>query len=460
MRFDESIHWNNGLFMQPHHLQYMQRYIDSMAHANRQLISSYPYGLIDFVPDLDALSGDRVVIKRLSAVMPDGTEISQPGNCVIHPLDLKNVLNEQVSSFKVYLGIPVWSEFDANLSENEKNEKKRRFLTVEKSIRDENTGDDEISVVTRRLNVSLLTEFDDMEDMVTIPLMKINVLINDNAEKRLECDEKFIPPFIVVSNDSSLVSLVSNLMSEVRRCRDKLLNDLMLTKFTSENFSGAEAYNTLQYRVLNLYENRLSMEISGCKISPFELYFELRSFLAELMGLHPLNEIKEIQNYNHLDCSPQFYELVNDIQSMIMSEGGASYIALKLNPIDDGDYLFTEIQTQHIVKASEFYLAVRADLEDRRVIQALEKGDTFKIINPRAKMMRIRGIKLSEMRYPPRFLPNLNNTLWFKLDVEETPKTWQDICSEHGILVDYAKDLFPSLEATLFLTIVDSETRN
>jgi predicted component of type VI protein secretion system len=165
-----------------------------------------------------------------------------------------------------------------------------------------------------------------------------------------------------------------------------------------------------------------------------------------------MNEIAEIEPYDHLDCARQFNDIINDIYSMIMTEGGAGYVRLDFTP--DGDYLYTALTTDNIVKASEYYLAVQCSVEERRIISSLEKGDTFKLINPAAKMMRARGIKLAEMRYPPRFLPTLNDTLWFKLQVNETPSTWRDIQTEKGILIDYAPDLFPNLKVSLFITVV------
>lgn len=168
-----------------------------------------------------------------------------------------------------------------------------------------------------------------------------------------------------------------------------------------------------------------------------------------------MNEIAETGMYEHLDYAIQFNEIINDIYSMIMAEGGAGYVRLEFAPTPEGDYLYTALTTDNIVKAREYFLAVRCSAEERLMISSLEKGDTFKLINPAAKMMRARGIKLTEMRYPPRFLPTLNDTLWFKLQVRETPATWRDIQTEKGILIDYAADLFPDLKVSLFITVIN-----
>ena len=305
------------------------------------------------------------------------------------------------------------------------------------------------------MNARLITQFDDQTDMQVLPVLKLTAVSNQGAEKELSIDEKFIPPFMVITPDCALSKMASDLLYKTARCRDKLLNDLTVAQFKPEGFSGINAYNMMQLRVLNLYENRLSSLLALKNLSPFELYMELRSFLAELRGLHPMNEIAETGMYEHLDYAAQFNEIINDIYSMIMAEGGAGYVRLEFAPTPEGDYLYTALTTDNIVKAREYFLAVRCSAEERLMISSLEKGDTFKLINPAAKMMRARGIKLTEMRYPPRFLPTLNDTLWFKLQVGETPATWRDIQTEKGILIDYAADLFPDLKVSLFITVIN-----
>ncbi len=104
--------------------------------------------------------------------------------------------------------------------------------------------------------------------------------------------------------------------------------------------------------------------------------------------------------------------------------------------------------------ADDYYLAVQCDAEPRRIVSAVESGDNFKLVNPSAANSRIRGVKLTEERYPPRFLPALPNTIWFKLDRKESPRVWAEICNERGILLDWVKDLFPKLEAALYITVL------
>jgi type VI secretion system ImpJ/VasE family protein len=452
MRFEQFLHWNNGQFLQPHHFQYFQRIAAQYNRLNRYFSLPYIDGLIDFELDAEALTGLRVVVKRFSAIMPDGLELSEPGNCILKPLDLGEALKSYPAELTVSIAVPYWSELEANLAEESQAGAKKIYLVKENSVRDENSGDNEITVITRKINARLITNLDDTADMQVLPILRLKILAHESSV-RVTVDDTYIPPYVLLSTDSPLFSMVYNLLVDTRRCRDKVLNSLTSIRFKPENFSGIDAYNALMLRVLNLYENRLSRFLGPGRISPFGLYVELSSFLAELMGINPVNDIREISEYLHYDSAPQFINVINDIRSFIAAEGGVTYNRVNFVPIDEGAYLYAALSMENIVQAGDIYLAIHTDVEDRVIVEALEQGDTFKLINPGAKNVRVRGIKLSGLRYPPRFLPVLSRTQWFKLELSESSRVWNEMCREKGVLIDWAKDLFPNLEASLFITI-------
>jgi type VI secretion system ImpJ/VasE family protein len=452
MRFEEFLHWNDGQFLQPHHFQYLQRFHAEYNRLNRCFSLPHPFGLIDFELDAEALSGCRVVIRRFSAIMPDGLELSSPGNCILKPLDLRETLKQHPSELTVYLAVPQWSEYEGNLGEDERGNKP--YMTQQKRRRDENSGDNEIALITRRINARLFTNLDNFQDMQTLPLLKLTVLTHDNAESAVSLNEAYIPPFMLLTKDNPLFDMAIGLLVNVRRCRDKTLNDVTLAKITDENMAGPNVHRILRLKALTVYEARLSSLLVSGYSSPFALYLELISFLSELMSIDPMNGIREIQRYVHEDSAPQFKELLNDIRSFIMETGGVGYRKL-LFVLKDG-YLCAPFETQDIGAVKDLYLAVKTEREEREAISALELGDTFKIISPSAKTMRIRGIKLTHLPFPPRFLPVLNRTLWFKLDLEASMRVWREICEEKGMVIDYLDTLFPGLEVALYIVLEDT----
>jgi type VI secretion system ImpJ/VasE family protein len=453
MQFEELLHWNDGQFLQPHHFQYFQRQNTESLKNNRSFSSAYPWGLINLEIDRDALAGARVVVKRFSAVMGDGTPLSMPGNCLLNALDLTEVLSKNPNGITVYIALPPWSEFEANLVENNAAAEKRRFVPQKKRTRDENSGDNEITLVTRRINAWLTTNLDDNKNLLLLPVLKLSVLSHDKTAAALEINENYFPPFMVLTAASPLYSIIQGLIVDIRRCRDKALDILTTGNFNNEKLSGYTAYTVLRLKALNVYETRLSALLNAGNITPFDLYLELSSLLSELMAYDPINSIRRILPYNHDDCAPQFLEIIKDIRSFILRGGSVDYLRHIFEPTEDGNYLYTSIKPEEIFRTENAYIALKSSGVKDAMVKSVEEGDTFKLINPQSKQLRIRGIKLTEEPYPPRFLPVLSDTIWFKLDLAESSRVWREITDEQGMVVDYVSGLFPSLELSLYLTV-------
>jgi type VI secretion system ImpJ/VasE family protein len=452
MRFEQLSHWNDGQFLQPHHFQYFQRQIMDYFIGGLSFSLPFPWGLVDFEIDDDALAGARVVVKRFSAVMKDGTALSTPGNCLISPLDLGGLLAQNPREITVYAALPLWSELQANLVENTTAPERRRFMPHKQRVRDENSGGNEITLITRLMNVRLTTDFDDNKDMTLLPLLKLTILSHDKTRRALKLDEGFFPPYITLGPRSPLRGLIDGLSADMRRCRDKAQDDLVSLNFKNDKLSGFDASMVLRLKTLNVYEQRLSALLGAGSIPPFDFYLELTSLLSELMAYDPVNSVREIPRYNHDDSAPQFLAILKDIRSFILKEGGADYVKLDFKSDDKGRYLYTPVKPEDIFRTKNAYLALKCGGGRDEVVQAVEGGDTFKLINPQSKQLRIRGIKLTETPYPPRYLPVLEKTLWFKLDLEESGRVWREITDEQGITVDYVSGIFPALELSLYLT--------
>ncbi|MDR3302724.1 MAG: type VI secretion system baseplate subunit TssK [Spirochaetaceae bacterium] len=453
MRFEELLHWNDGQFLQPHHFQYLQKRNLESARGNRVFSMPYPWGLIDFELDKEALSAYRVALRRFSAILPDGLEISEPGNCIIKALDLGKMLEQFPSEMIIYAGVPRWSEYEANLAEDNEAGTGKRYLADKKRVRDENSGENEITVITRRLNACLFTNLDEARDMELLPILKLKVIACENAEPVLSVDEKYIPPFMLLGPDCPLFNTINALLSDTKRCRDKLLNTLSGAQVKTESAATDNTGSLLMLRTLNLYEQRISSLLLAGAATPFSLYLELSSFLAELMGFNPMNAIREIRKYEHEALGPVFNELLSDIRSFILERGGAEYTKREFVSVDNGDYLCAALETVDIVRSEEIYIAIVVNADNDMVIEALETGDVFKLTSPQSKSMRTRGVKLSYLRYPPRYLPVLEKTLWFRLSLAESAKVWREICEEKSVLIDYAQGLFPALKASLYITL-------
>src|ERR1017187_1052821 len=86
------VHWHEGLFLQPHHLQTMQRRLEADIRAARALLNPYCFGIIESRLSYDALADGRVEFERLRAIMPSGQEVFFPEDAQLPSLSVKTEL--------------------------------------------------------------------------------------------------------------------------------------------------------------------------------------------------------------------------------------------------------------------------------------------------------------------------------------------------------------------------------
>src|SRR5437016_4053204 len=143
-----QVHWHEGLFLQPHHLQTMQRDQAESSARERRLTWAYPYGVVDLRLSTDALENMLVRIDRPPAV------------------DIKRVFQASSGAFTVGLAVPLWHPSRANTVEPASNGAgaaggaarravadeariKRLYRISEITRADENTGENAQPVMVR-----------------------------------------------------------------------------------------------------------------------------------------------------------------------------------------------------------------------------------------------------------------------------------------------------------------------
>ena len=153
MRFNKTLHWAEGLFLQQQHLQYMQQdYLDRI-RTSRNLDAPYSEGFIDLELDEEALDTNRITIKRVSAIFKSGLEISMPGNANIKSIDISSKLRDVKTAMMVYLAAPCLSDVNGNVCSDGDTSEKRIYVTDSTKVRDMNTGESETLVAVNGINV-------------------------------------------------------------------------------------------------------------------------------------------------------------------------------------------------------------------------------------------------------------------------------------------------------------------
>src|SRR5579859_272360 len=152
------IHWQEGLFLQPHHLQRMQKGIEDELSAERRLSWPYPHGVIEARLSRDELENKRVRFDKLRAVMPSGLEVNFPAMAELPSLDIAQAFSRGAGNFVVFLAVPLWQGGRANTvpsTADADTRVKLLYRVGEVECHDENTGENPRPIQIRKINSRL-----------------------------------------------------------------------------------------------------------------------------------------------------------------------------------------------------------------------------------------------------------------------------------------------------------------
>ena len=207
-----QVHWHEGLFLQPHHFQQMQRGVFGQLARMRAQACPYSYGISEIEVSEDELENNLLRFRRLGGVMPGGAEFSYPSNCNLPTLDLSTSSAVRGDVVTILLGIPLWQENRANcvVTEDRHGASGRFHYTIhEQEVRDENTGTNEKPLAFRMLNARLLVDGDDRSDLEVIPLVRLIASGADRAG-RYRLDHDFIGPCLFANASSRLHNIAKD----------------------------------------------------------------------------------------------------------------------------------------------------------------------------------------------------------------------------------------------------------
>jgi type VI secretion system ImpJ/VasE family protein len=447
-----QIHWEEGLFLQQHHLQRAQKLVGDTIIRERKLSCTYPYGLIHAQEKQDDLEKLTLRFERLHAVMPSGTEVSFPDAADLPPLDLRNSLS--TNAITVYLAVPLWLEGRPNveLSNAEGPRAKLAYRTYEKECKDENDGEKPKTVLFRRVNARLTLDATD-PDLEVIPLLRISRTAGlEFGVPRVE----YHGPNLILNG--ALKEMVVDLATQVEVSRSELVSRIQESGRWLDIMRRPELEQLLRLRTLNRFAGRLPFVSKVWNALPFEMYLELRELLGELCALQADQSLFEIPPYNHDQPNPAFLALNKNVRMALGTSTGPRYIKVDFAKVN-GRYR-AELEERHFVQPTDYFLGVEnVDVSD--LAQLVKNQDVFKFVPRSMEDTPIRGMQIEDVRAGglPLVLPARQGLHYFHvLVVRSDSRAWEDIRRQRAASICWPGDRESGMRFTLYM-ILPAEMR-
>lgn len=454
-----EVHWHEGLFLQPHHLQTMQRFFLDRFSAERRFSWAFPYGVIESRLSTDALENMLIKFDRLTVVMPSGLMISVPDNADLPTLDIKEAFESGQEGFIVYLAVPLWFAERANVIAGRADDDwrvKRLYRQAEIDRPDENTGENRQAVATRRINVRLMLKGEDPSDMELIPLLRVMHATGDDVGlPRL--DPKFIPPCLTLGGSPVLRDLIRDLANQVEASRKELSLQITRGGFHVDTLRGIQFEQLLRLRTLNHFAGRMSQIAEVTGIAPFDMYMELRGLLGELAALYPDRDMYDVAKYDHDAMALPFLELATKIRALLRGAVAPSFVKVPFVP--EGNVLVAALSDENLARANEYFLGVKTREDPKGVAHLVEDPDEFKLMAKSLAMKAIFGVRLSLERMPPLELPSETGLVYFRLLRAESARMWERVAEEKSISARWPGMDTSDFKLTLYMTVPSTEIK-
>jgi len=321
------VHWREGMFLRPHHLQAADRHARDMLTASENWYHPYNFGFRSISIDRDALRDRRFRLIECEARFPDGTKLSIPADGTPDALVVPSDRYKRVEGLEIMLAVPRWrwKEGRSNVA-TDQNVTGPRFTVEAAEVEDENTGDNELEVEFRRLRSTLLLGDQATKTYVTMPIARL--IQSETGHPML--DPGFVPPVLAMDASPHLYRPVRSLHRLISSRIDGLIAQLPGGRLYESQDPG-EAERVLKLTTLNAAYAYLGSLVYTPGMTPWMVYHELCRLAGSLAVFTPDRRPGELLPYDHDALGACFGRVFEEIRRGL---DAATFSAFEQQPFE------------------------------------------------------------------------------------------------------------------------------
>jgi type VI secretion system ImpJ/VasE family protein len=437
----DYIHWREGLFLQPQHLQHFQRGVHHHIEQLTRIGNPHAHGVIDMDLAEDDLENFQVRFRRLHAILPGGTLLRFPEEADLPVLNIKQAFSSGKESLLVCLALPLWFEERPNVAQDTQNpgEAPVRYAICRRETNDENTGQHPQVVELRRLNARLLIDGPDLRrhDFELLPVLRITRTERQNLPDAPRRDPSFVPGAVSLAGMPGIRELVRDLASRITAVRREFSALLTDNPPFADSFGPESLRHLFRLRILSRFEATLPAQVEAGGIAPFDLYLHLRELLGEFAALEPEQEDFSSAAYDHSNCYPAFAELATRIRKYLTGPR-QRYRSVDFSKEDRR--FIAPVSADLFHEAASFFLAVRSGWNASELVSLVEDSSQFQLLPGEVARdkVAVRGIKMKEVRSLPFGLPRDPGLYYFRVLAEESRELWERLTNDSEACIQFS----------------------
>jgi type VI secretion system protein ImpJ len=441
LSWDSKVLWTEGLFLQPHHFQQSDRYVEALVTGLARRVSPYVWGVSELDINEEVLKFGQFAIKGASGLTPDGTVFRVP-QTEDHPPALE--VPEAAKDCIVYLSVPARRRGALDIDPSGMERSAARFRPAEVEVTDvTNEGRKPVVLGVGKLRLQFALQVDDLADRLVIPIARI---IERRPDGEVLLDKGFVPTCLDVRAAPPLHGFLRELEGLLAHRQKALAGRL---SETGGSKGVAEIQDALLLMVINRNLPRVR-HMLGCEnIHPVNAYgicVEIAGELATFMAAEKAPP--DFPPYQHDALTQTFAPVVRLLRQYLSSVLEQTAVSIALEPRKYGVSVGI-IADRKLITTAGFVLAVKADIPAenvRRHFAGQAKIGPVEEIRPLVNSA-LPGITLRPLPVAPRQIPYHAGVVYFELD-RDSPY-WRKMTTSGGIAVHVSGD-YPGLSMELW----------
>lgn len=443
----KPIFWHEGLFLQPHHFQWQDLYLQSLIEPLNRYVTPSFWGTGKIVIQTEALNNFVFNVLAGEFRFRDMTHAVFPGNAVLESRSFEKAWKDKGKPFYVYLGIRKLSNTTKNVSDPLNYESFSMVPTrYTADIQSENLpdfyeGTEAMSIERLRYVLKILWE-DEKKTIGDYEIMPIARL--ENQKGNIVLSPNFVPPVLSIFSSEVLKRAVKSICELITATSNRLEANKKERGVHTAEFGTKDMVFLLTLRTLNRFSPILRhMLEGGHSVHPWSVYGVLCQLIGELSTFSSKINLVRIARddpfylpvYNHETLSLCFYR-AGKILTKLM--GDIAYDPDYITQFEfDGTHYSIELPAKMLEGRKRYYLVVETEAAQSKVVKELEK--IAKLSSPMYIGLLIAqslpGIQLQHIAHPPAELPRRSMGVYFL--VNHKSRLWQKVQEEKRLALNW-----------------------
>ncbi|MHC5111673.1 MAG: type VI secretion system baseplate subunit TssK [Planctomycetota bacterium] len=458
MDFWTEVHWSEGMFLRPHHLQTGQRFVETVLRTGLDGVRSFGWGFLDVQVAQEPLENFTLRLDACRARMKDGTWVQIPENTILGPLSFEDALEAGNGQTDVYFGIPSMQEVRANavsLQNPDQVDGTPRYEPFTVIRRDENTGQNPQSLYVRQMRGRLFSAGEDMTGYEILPLGRIKR--SDRPGAIPELDPLGAGPIMTVQADAGISGMINSLIDQIEAKNEVLAREAREHKMMFTDGVPSNLEHLFKLHALN--ESRAHLRaVQQCPVlHPYDIFVVFCRLIGHLSVFHDDLVPGVLPTYDHDHPGETFDQVRRRLESLLEAMRPGAYVERPFGRKKDAqgrDGLAVELDRSWIDDNLELYIGLRdEEMEINELQRHVQNRLNFKLASPtrapKITNIAVRGLRFDIKSVPAGTLPRRQGLHYFKIDKTiGTDRTdyWKECEQERGVRISIQEGQLAALE--------------